>query len=190
MKIRRVVAEVAGRIMLPFFMAYYGRFWKLREACITCKCRILRKLLICSYRTFLDMKGASIPLDVVFKGEPCFPHGVYGVFISRKATIGSNVVIFQQVTIGSNTLNDRGNMLGSPHVGDNVYVGAGAKLIGNIELGENCRVGANCCVYKNVPPHSVVASSPMRCIQKHDLDNRFFMVGSNRYFDNGLWVEA
>jgi serine O-acetyltransferase len=61
---------------------------------------------------------------------PCFPHGISGIFISGGAKIGKNAVIFQHVTIGSNTLESGGNKLGSPEIGDNVYIGAGAVIIG------------------------------------------------------------
>jgi len=60
---------------------------------------------------------------------PSFPHGAYGIFISGGAEIGANAVIFQQVTIGSNTLPDS-NGRGAPRLGDDCYIGAGAKLVG------------------------------------------------------------
>ncbi|MCZ7637778.1 MAG: serine acetyltransferase [Verrucomicrobia bacterium] len=80
---------------------------------------------------------------------------MFGIFISSQAVIGRNCTLFQQVTIGSNTL--RGTRRpGSPVVGDNVLVGAGAKVIGHVRVGDNSRIGANAVVYDDVPPHSVV----------------------------------
>lgn len=59
----------------------------------------------------------------------------------------------QQVTIGSNTLKDSKHF-GSPIIGNNVFIGAGAKIIGNVHIGNNCRIGANCIVVKDMPDNS------------------------------------
>lgn len=56
-------------------------------------------------------------------------------------------------------------------IGDNVFVGAGAKIIGPITIGDNCRIGANACVYKDVPANCVVVGNPMRIIQREVLNN-------------------
>lgn len=87
------------------------------------------------------------------------------LFYFRRGYIGANCVIFQQVTIGSNTLSDT-KSAGAPVIGDNCYIGAGAKIIGNVTIGNNCRIGANAVVTKDVPDNSTVISGEMRIIKK------------------------
>jgi len=126
-----------------------------------------------------------------FKNKPFFPHGPRGIFVSGGASIGMDAVIFQQVTIGSNTLRGSKNF-GSPTVGDNVYIGAGAKIIGNIKIGNNCRIGANAAVYSDMPDNSVAVQSPTRIIEKDkQLDNRYYSQhnGVWGFYENGEWKE-
>lgn len=108
-----------------------------------------------------------------FEDIPIFPHGPMGIFISNSAHIGKKCVIFQQVTIGSNMLKDSKNQ-GAPQLEDNVYIGAGAKLIGNIHVGKNARIGANCIVVKDVPDNSVAVMRGTEIIRKSgELDNEY-----------------
>lgn len=120
------------------------------------------------YYHMSKMSGASIPLSAKFEGKPNFPHGINGVFVSMGATIGKNVTIFHQVTIGSNTLKDTKHP-GSPTIGDNVYIGAGAKIIGGITIGDNSRIGANCVVVKDVKPNSTVVLGDNRVFEREEL---------------------
>ncbi|MBN2297611.1 MAG: serine acetyltransferase [Deltaproteobacteria bacterium] len=142
------------------------------------------------YDAYFSRYGSWIGYDSRFAGEPCFPHGCYGVFISGGSKFGRNTVIFQQVTIGSNALNDS-DKAGAPVIGDNVYIGAGAKIIGNVVIGDNCRIGANAVVYQDMPPHSVAVQAPTRIIRKSGLDNRFYSRRNGRlvYFRDGAWIE-
>lgn len=108
-----------------------------------------------AFEKHLDKKGSWIGWNTEMAGVPCFPHGINGIFISGDAKLGKNVVIFQQVTIGSNRLFDSKNQ-GSPVIGDNCYIGAGAKIIGNVTIGNNCRIGAGTVVTKDVSDNSLV----------------------------------
>lgn len=81
------------------------------------------------------------------------PHGLNGIHISDAAIIGEGCVILQQVTIGSNT-SKGSKKLGSSVISRNVFIGAGAKIIGNVHVGNNCRIGANCVVIKDMPDNS------------------------------------
>lgn len=142
------------------------------------------------YDAYFRRYGSWIGYKSQLDGEPCFPHGFHGVFISNGAKLGRNNVIFQHVVIGSNTLNDTAKG-GSPTIGDNVYIGAGAKIIGKIVIGDNCRIGANAVVYEDMPPHSVAIQSPTRILRKTNLDNRFYSRRNGRwfYFRDGNWIE-
>lgn len=95
----------------------------------------------------MKSNAASIMPKAQFGSKPNLPHGVSGIFISSGSKIGRNAVIFQQVTIGSVTTLDSKSQ-GSPIIGDNCYIGAGAKIIGNIKIGNNVRIGANCVYTK------------------------------------------
>ena len=156
--------------MLELF--YGGKFWELRESCIRKPTR--RKQIL--YFTTLRRYGSWIGLGATFDEYPVMPHSFYGIFISNQAHIGKNVVIFQQVTIGSNSTVGSKNQ-GSPTIGDNVYIGAGAKIIGNCKIGNNCRIGANCIVTKDVPPNCVCVMRGLEIITKdEELDNTFVPV--------------
>ena len=85
-------------------------------------------------------------------------HGM-GVVIGETSVIGENVVLFQGVTLGG-TGKETGKR--HPTLGDNIVVGAGAKVLGNIEIGSNSYIGANAVVIKNVPPNATVVGVPGR----------------------------
>jgi serine O-acetyltransferase len=149
----------------------------------------MRRLSLFLYNKALQVKGSWISADTRFEAIPCFPHGLYGIFISGEVSIGRNCVIFQQVTIGSNTLIDSSGF-GAPMIGDNCYIGAGAKIIGKVKVGHNVRVGANAVVVRDVPDNSIVTAGEQRVVPRDDpLNNRFYhkFNGRWRYFDNGTW---
>jgi serine O-acetyltransferase len=84
-----------------------------------------------------------------------------GIVISYKARIGKNCNISQGVTIGQSY---RGERRGTPTLGDGVFVGPGAKLFGNIKVGNNVAVGANCVVTRDVPDNAVIIGVPGKVI--------------------------
>lgn len=90
-----------------------------------------------------------------------------GVVIGATTIIGDDVLIYQQVTLGG-TGKEHGKR--HPTLGNNVIVGAGAKVLGNITLGDFVRVGAGSVVVENVPEHSTVVGVPGRVVQQKILD--------------------
>jgi len=104
------------------------------------------------------------------------------VFVSSGAKIGKSCVIFHQVTIGSNTLADTKNP-GAPTIGDNVYIGTGAKIIGGIHVGNNVRIGANCVVTKDIPDNTTVVLSAPRLISREDMAMNNTFVAWNDYHE-------
>jgi serine O-acetyltransferase len=166
-----------------------GGIWAVRERCRTSRSGLVRSIAGFLYKRTLQTKGSWISEDAQFASIPCFPHGLHGIFISGGVVVGRNCVIFQQVTIGSNTLIDsRG--LGAPTIGDNCYIGAGAKIIGRVKVGRNVRVGANCVVVRDVPDNSVITlGEPPINIREQPLNNRFYhrFNGQWRYFGEGQW---
>ncbi|MCU9812790.1 serine O-acetyltransferase [Paraclostridium sp. AKS81] len=89
-------------------------------------------------------------------------HGM-GVVIGETAEVGNRVTIYHGTTLGG-TGKDSGKR--HPTVGDNVVIGAGAKVLGPITIGENSKVGANAVVLKDVPPNSTVVGIPGKIIKK------------------------
>ena len=89
-------------------------------------------------------------------------HGM-GVVIGETAEVGADVTIYHGVTLGGTSLN-KGKR--HPTLGDRVVVGAGAKVLGNITIGEDSRVGANAVVVKSVPANAVVVGVPGQIVQR------------------------
>ena len=87
-------------------------------------------------------------------------YGGIGVIIHKKCIIGNNVVIGSQVTIGG-----RSGSKGVPKIGNNVFIGTGAKLLGDITVGESVVIGANSVVIESVPSFTVVAYVPSKVIR-------------------------
>lgn len=91
-----------------------------------------------------------------------FEHGFSTIVFAQK--IGANCCINQQVTIGAG----RG---GAPSLGNHVRVYAGAKIVGNVIVGDDCIIGANAVVVKDVPAHSIVAGVPAKVIKTRKDEN-------------------
>ncbi len=87
-----------------------------------------------------------------------------GIVIGETAKVGDNVTIYQNVTLGGTSLKQEKR---HPTVGNNVVIGAGAKLLGPIIIGDNVRIGANSVVTKDVPPNSVVVGVPGRIVSRN-----------------------
>jgi serine O-acetyltransferase len=83
-------------------------------------------------------------------------HGM-GVVIGETTIIGDDVTLYQGVTLGG-TGKEHGKR--HPTIGDNVVVGGGAKILGNIKVGNNCRVGAGSVVLRDVPDDSTIVGVP------------------------------
>lgn len=94
--------------------------------------------------------GTDIGYGAHFEEPPVLEHGLNGIIISHHAHIGKNCQIMQQVTISN------GHNKTSATIGDNVIIGAGAKIIGNVKIGDNVIIGANAVVTHDVPPNCVV----------------------------------
>ena len=105
--------------------------------------------------------GASLDEFAIFKGPLHLPHGLNGIIISRYAIIGKDVKIYQQVTIGQN---EKGE---APIIGDNVVIYPGARIIGNVKIGNNSIVGTNAVVTHDVEENVTVAGVPAKIIKRN-----------------------
>ena len=91
-------------------------------------------------------------------------HGM-GVVIGETAEIGDDCHLLQGVTLGGTSLHRTKR---HPTLGNRVTVGAGAKLIGAVEIGDNARIGAGSVVVTNVPPNATVVGVPGHVVSFHD----------------------
>ena len=96
--------------------------------------------------------GATIGRNVFFD------HAT-GIVIGETAVVGNNVLIYQGVTLGGVSI-EKGKR--HPNIEDGVVVGAGAKILGNITIGENSKVGANSVVVKDVPANCTAVGIPAK----------------------------
>lgn len=148
------------------------KFWRLREKALFGKSEAVRSWNRLRTQMILAKNNSYIPNE---EGINRFaaPHGINGMFISSGSLIGKGCTLMQQVTVGSNTFTDS-KKHGSPSIGDNVFIGAGAKIIGAVKIGSNVRIGANCVVFADVPDNAtVVAGAPRVILHEDKRDNRF-----------------
>ncbi len=89
-------------------------------------------------------------------------HGM-GVVIGETAEVGANVTLYHGVTLGGTSIN-KGKR--HPTLGDRVVIGAGAKVLGAITIGNDSRIGANAVVVKSVPSNSVVVGVPGQVVRR------------------------
>lgn len=109
--------------------------------------RIIRKIMRILF-------SAEIPFTCEIDKGVILKHGGLGVVIHDSAKIGRNTVIFQNVTIGGR------EGRGVPVIGENVYIGAGACILGQVYIGDNSRIGANAVVITDVEPNSTYVGIP------------------------------
>src|SRR3989338_1957736 len=107
--------------------------------------------------------GIEIHPGVTIGKNLFIDHGM-GVVIGETTIIGDNVTLYQGVTLGG-TGKEKGKR--HPTLGNSIVVGTGAKVLGNITIGDNSYIGANAVVIKDVPPNSTVVGVPGR-ITKQD----------------------
>ena len=116
---------------------------------------ISKFFLLYRYNRQLNKFGGYIGYNAVLGKKLTLPHGLFGVFISDQCVIGDNCKIFQHVTIGLND-NINSQKFGAPIIGNNVYIGTGAKIIGAISIGDNVIIGANAVVVSDIPAGSKI----------------------------------
>lgn len=106
--------------------------------------------------------GTELPPSVIAGAGLRLPHAGRGVIVHPSCVLGTGVTLYHRVTLGIRNGNDTG-----PRLGDSVYVGCGAILLGAISVGDGAQVGAGAVVVDDVPsrasaigPKAVISSSP------------------------------
>lgn len=106
--------------------------------------------------------SCEIPSTVKMGKGTKFVHNGLGVVVHGNAIIGENCRVYQNVTIGGR--HDRG----CPIIGDDVFIGAGACVLGGITIGDGAMIGSNAVVISDVPPKAVVGGVPAKILKKMD----------------------
>lgn len=145
----------------------------------------------CALAVFLQNQ-VSVTLQVDIHPAAKIGRGIMldhatGIVVGETAVIENDVSVLQSVTLGGTgkTGGDR-----HPKIREGVMIGAGAKILGNIEVGRGAKIGAGSVVLQSVPPHTTVAGVPARIVGKPqsekpsiDMDQHF--NGASHHFESG-----
>ncbi len=127
-------------------------------------CKILVTPFYIIYRIYSEfMVGMEFPVSVK-AGEGLRIYHGNGLVVHPDTKLGKHCTLRQNVTIGNKISRD-GMSSSSPVIGDDVEFGAGAVVIGSIEIGSGVTIGANTVVTKNIPAHSVVVGQSFRILE-------------------------
>ena len=155
--------DPAARTVLEVVLLYPGyhavAFHKISHFFYKCHLYFIARMVSQWGRFFTQIEihpGATIGRRLVID------HG-NGIVIGETAVIGDDCLIYHGVTLGGSSLD---HVKRHPTLGNNVMVGAGAKLIGNIVIGNNVKVGANAVVTKDIVDDDVVAGVPAKSIKR------------------------
>lgn len=132
--------------------------FRINQAANRGRCRLPKRFVA----KFIDAAwlqlviGSDLPGRAQCGPSLRMPHGGRGIALHPNARIGSNVTIYHQVTIGGYGP-DKHNV---PTIGDGVYIGVGAKIIGRVVIGDNARIGAGAVVTQDVPSGATAVGNP------------------------------
>jgi serine O-acetyltransferase len=164
----RITGRVNGTTLirqLVFGESYKYNFW-MRSAAYTRANPLLKYTLYPLAKLMLRhltyKLGISIPATTQI-GSGFYIGHFGGIVINGMSVIGKNCNISHGVTLGET---NRGPKKGNPVLGDNIYIGPGAKIIGAIRIGNNVAIGANCVVTKDIPDNAVVVGIPGKVISQ------------------------
>jgi serine O-acetyltransferase len=131
----------------------------------TISSRILRLPFSILYKLLgfaaVPLLGAELPCEAIIGRRLVIEH-IGGIVISGDARFGDDCILRNGVTVGLR----RTGIPGSPQLGDRVDIGAGAKLLGPITIGNDAAIGANAVVLTDVPPGAIAVGIPARIIPR------------------------
>ena len=163
-----------------------GDYNKLKKKYDSSTSKFFKKIyrMIVSYYNYEQC--CSLPLYMKNNGSINFVHGYCGIFISGSATLENNVTIYQNVTVGSVQQIDS-KSFGAPIIGENVILGAGSKIIGNVKIGKNCRIAPNAFVNIDLPDNTIYIDSKTIIKKETKLINKVYQkMGQDwHYLENG-----
>jgi serine O-acetyltransferase len=122
---------------------------------------ILRLIAFFLFKSIEISTGISIPASADIKKGFYIGH-FGGIIIHSNSEIGENCSVGPGVIVGSRGV----GVDGVPVIGNNVYIGTGAKILGGVYIGNNVRIGANAVVLKSVPDNCTVVGIPAKIVEK------------------------
>lgn len=120
--------------------------------------KLRMRFALVRHRFWSIVTGADIPPNCRIGGGLLIPHP-NGIVIHPEVEVGPNCLIFQQVTLGHAPS-------GLPRIGGHVDIGAGAKVIGGLTVGDHARIGANAVVTTDIPAGATAVGNPARIIDR------------------------
>lgn len=123
--------------------------------------RLIIWVLIIIYKIYCRIYCVEIPLTTKI-GRGLYIGHPYAITINGDAVIGNNCNLSKGVTIGGE---NRGRRLGAPIIGNKVWIGVNATIVGKVKIGDDVLIAPNSYVNRDIPSHSVVYGNP--CIIKH-----------------------
>lgn len=129
--------------------------------CQATKNKVLKLYYRYKFQKISVKHGIEIPWRTSILGGLYIGHS-YGITINQDAKLGKNINIHKGVTIGQE---NRGKRKGSPTIGNNVWIGINATIVGNVTIGDDVLIAPNSYVNIDVPSHSIVIGNP--CVIHH-----------------------
>ena len=129
--------------------------------------KIIKELLHIRYKKLSILYGFSIPINSFGPGLRILHRGT--ILINGYAKIGKNCRINVDTVVGAKL----GTKDQAPTIGDNCFIGPGAKIFGKINIGDNVAIGANAVVTKDVPSNCTVVGIPAKKINNNGTKDRF-----------------
>lgn len=141
---------------------YVKRFIYYLRKLSQCKHPLLRYYYLIHYSRLSEKYGLEI-LPQTQIGKGLYLGHAYNITINPHAILGDNINLHKGVTIGGE---NRGERKGSPIIGNCVWIGVNATLVGHIVVGDDVLIAANSFVNRDVPSHSIVFGNPCTIIHK------------------------
>ena len=135
------------------------KFYKMAHVLYLKHIPILPKIL---YRLIYFVNNCHVHYATEIGEGTTLAYGGIGVVIHKDAVIGKNCVIESNVTIGGRNSNPK-----VPVIGDNVFIGTGARVLGDVHVGNNSIIGANAVVIRDVPDNCSVAGVPAKILHEN-----------------------
>lgn len=139
--------------------------------------KVLKKIFMIRHLRMCNKYGWTIPINVFGPGLTIVHAGT--IVVSGKAKIGKNCRVHVCTNIGNAISHGED---GTPVIGDNVYIGPGAKIFGPISIGDNVVIGANSVVNKSFQDNCTIAGVPAKIISKNT-SKRYIKQGGENYND-------
>jgi serine O-acetyltransferase len=130
--------------------------------------RCFRPFVIAAHRWFCLLASMDLPPALLAGPGLAIVHG-WGVVVNQGARIGRNVTLMQGVTIGraDAIAPDGSRATGYPVIGNDVWIGPGAVIVGDVNIGDGCRILANSVVTTDLPAGSMAGGIPAKVIKTH-----------------------